>query len=480
MPFEEDIKDIFDSSSLENEGWLEPNDDLFEKISEQVYADREVKRKNIPFYLKWLLLVFVFGGIIYSFIFLKKKEHPINEWATIISSDKNSYSENEPQINYNDIQNVPAIPHSSNPVMTLKKSESKPRNSGNISSNDDNDAFGLTSQSEGNSGIQNSDIYQNHINDILLNNTEKSSNVKNQAKVTFEQNKKLANPLNPITPLNLFIPSLITENKFLPLPIPKLVLSDENSLWETTFSFGLNLRDFKLNKSYSTALDPADFSFQASVGWISKLTIQRNLSKKLQLKLGIAYEDIEFKSGHNSQVSYALEEETSLHTNNISLTMASPVGFIGSSIILQRALNSQVEPVTNLLIDLKNVHRMLQLNYSLGINIRQQLSPIYVIELDAGFGIAHIIGVRNKLISVESNNPDFEFKSSEILKNQSNIQKIRPAYNIGLNIDHRISTSQYIGFQYSFSQDLKPIFKLGDFSSSMFGHQITLRFTQSF
>lgn len=479
MPFDDDIKDVFDSEDLGNESWLEPSGDLFDKIAAEVYSEEKPPNKNfLLIMLISAILIFIFVGFIYL-------------WKT---SHSNNLTANFANRNFEEIERIQTS--GSKAELTTDLDEST-KNDSRIAEIDQDKEVGFTKsddvlrkkQSINNlikspeNGFDKSLALRSEIikPNTYINNTlespisEKEADINN---IQFDGKRAMITSINYLKSIN---PSSLSQKNHhsinTAVPTIKKVVPKK---WEIAFSSGINMRGFLLNKAYEDALNPADFSYNSSVGLINSIAIKRSLNKRFSAGFGLSYERINFSSGHNSQVSYSLLEEGDDHTNSFDLVMASPIGFINSNIVLMRSGNSQVDQLTDVVVDLDNEHRVNQLNYDLSLSYEQAINPILQMGFSAGIGMSQIVKVYNNLEHFEATNTAFIAQSSTILSNQQDIRKIRANYSVGFELNHKITKYQTIGLRYGFTQDLSPVFTLDAFETTLVGNRIALQYQYQF
>lgn len=456
--------------SLEGEDWLMPSDDLFNSIEEAIYD--EPKKKKRGFWL-WLLFMLIVGFIAAYYV------------TTYDADDKQRVAHTSAIIN----NNVNENPLVSNPVQTQSAEYEINELVVDEMSNDIQQPI-KNVDAQNTSSMANASVNVNH--QILEKNNsrfwgvEKKSILENEllliSALYAEQNTKQDLTLHSIqiqsqthegsyNRVANLLGHRINEIEYITdVPInrsskivPFTILPEEHILWSLRLYSGLSNWNFDLNNNYLTALEPADFNFTDGQGFFVELGVERRLSNCISIGVYGSIDRITFESGHNSSINYILDIENDNHTEGFDLTMASPIGFLQSNIVVARSVDADSH--TPLTIDLNNVHTITNADLGMYADIKLLGYNRFNLSTQLGGGLNYLTKITNTLNSFNTSEAGFDSHSSKILSDQSDIQKLRTYYNLGFNLDYSWSKTTSIGASYQLRQDLNAIYNSGDFST---------------
>jgi len=240
----------------------------------------------------------------------------------------------------------------------------------------------------------------------------------------------------------------------------------------SAFSFGVGYTfwNFTLNQNYLAALNLADFTYQQGTGYQMHLSYEKKIAHRLSWITSLSLEKITYQSGHNSAVNYELANEDINLQNRFSLNMASPLGFLGSEVTVQRLNDDITQNQNDLVLDLHNSHQ----NYNVDLNSAVAFNVIdrnrFQAALQMGLGLNHLFGLQNELTEVNITGSDFTSVSTSISSNQENIIATRPYANIGMRLNKRINTNFDVTLEYAYKRDLRAIYSNADFSTRLSRH----------
>ena len=498
----------FNNPKLKEEKWLDPSDALFNNISNQVF-EKKKKRRGLVF---WFMGFGIFIGLLVMVFTI----NPFNSNdSSLGDAQLNNTQKNPQKINMERSLPVDDIVLSeSKPLSLVKKNEEvknvqegalsnpiKKYNSGEsdqVNMNSDvNGASISVSQARAQTDflVSSQQLQANNSRITETGNTgfsSPSSSMQNQS-VNFNQsvnvvvNKELPlmDRLNLLGQLLLIAPSQIDfdrpHNLDLAEPsIPIQVLNTDNGKNILGLTIGLSQWNFTLNSDYQSALDPADFTFDSGKGWNVGLLYARKLSNRFSLSSSIQMERILFHSGHNSSVDYILNEETQTSmSNDRDLTMASPLGFLESNLVINRGNNANLNEL-DLVIDLHNTHRIYNVSLSTGIEYLLIKSSLVDISALGGVGVNYFSSVSNELSSFDIDREGFQSGMTQINKDQERINHVTPLLEMGLSLSKELCTDLHTGFSIRHRRTVRPIYSEGDFSTRFSTFDVRWMISKSF
>lgn len=470
MPTEDKFKDLFNDPNLQNEDWLEGGPELLKSITDEIYTKRNKRNKIIIFAITGFISII---SLIYFLSNTSKTEVPSSELIT----NNNAYSDN-----IKTTQNILIKKE----TLSIDKVNSLNQEKTSIN-NSNSKAFPsehlpkktIFTNKESNTNLNSSYTRNRELKEILE--SEKGS-IKRVPIVQDDYgivNKRILLTIQSLNRKSKFLLSNDSQKLelFKSYDISSFVdLNNiEQKIWSLNILSGISFASLILNDNYKSDLNPFDFSHDSGTGFFIQLKGTKSITNKFSFNLGTAYESLTFNSGHNSEIIYSLDEENGLNNNTKELGMATPLGFINSEIVIER-LASDLENETNLVIDLQNKHQLHLLEISgtgeFTLINKKQLS----ISPSIGFGASYLIGVKNQLKSINSENNNFFYADSRIIADQTNINKLTPFLDLGLILDYRLKKGISIGAIYRNKKNLQPIFEQAAYNSTLNRQNIALFF----
>jgi len=486
---EDNIKDIFNKFPNEDQSWLEPTDDLLSGIEDRIY---EKKKDRKPVWFLFLgSIIIILACLIIIPILSEEKEisltniediktsvaitnnsalHPNTIQDNATQADQSNTVLSQTSIVENDISQRSKTQDHLNHDQNIKQNKSTTVNQssqrGIVTNNIEEHSFPNRTKSiaNGNQSKNPTDITNN---DGRIYNTENPNQSQKNIKV-INENLKLQ--LLYLQSISSITPALIsTDEKLAPTlfqesirPATTHESTDENDA-ALILSSGFSIWDFHLNDNYQTALSPADFTYNNGKGINLGIAYEKNLSSKYILQSSIRAEKITHQSGHNSSVNF----DTTNSENQFDLTMASPMGFLESEVIVQRSRINNPSSPNDLILDLHNDHE----NYNIDFNVSILRELIYKNSfkglLHIGGGINHLFGLYNTLSQVNIDNSEYSTLSTSITSNQNNLNTTRPYYNIGLSIENSFGKNIGVRISYLYMRDVTALYSTDDFNTRL-------------
>ncbi len=482
MPRDNEIKDLFNNpSSLDNEDWLQPSERVFENITEEVYAVPN-KRNH------WLIFWLIFGIIITLAFFLLIPGQVLNS-SPGNSGDRimNEFIQSNNLTN----QKLPETPEfdiprenkmtSSEPKTGSKVKPSKPSIKKELNQTSpwvdvpqkqsSNHLHSSTSQIP--NIIETSNDQESTTIDLIskgkksmvniFESSEEEMNVSIQDDMIEETQFELLTQAPEVNRLHALPLSFDRDKEQLDLQSNIL---EENRSWKLIAASGYSNWKYVINENLLSALSPFDFTHENGHGAYLKLGIAKSLTERIDLQLAASFAQNKVQSGHNSELTYSLEDESLSSTNEYALTMASPLGFIGSSVVMERDGDFGSESI-DFIVDLQNEHLVEQTG--LELTTRLNVLDNQRLRVAATFGLSlDYLRIRsNSLRSFTPMHQALRARQGSITADQENIQSFNQSILTGIEIGYKFNNSRALSLEVQYSHGLSPVFELDDFTSKL-------------
>ncbi len=476
----------FNDHSLDDESWLDPAMDVFQNISAEIYG---LKKKRKWFFI---LLFMILGFIIsVSLMILPPKQ-------TQVELNKKGVSKTEMQhfsILSGNKKDIPALLETGPEIKITESIVINPAKNADLNVENKSifvsdklplqtikNSLGFDSELNEKIGLKKFDNLNEEkslvhkasitLNDVSLQNNSSDLNVFSPSELSLldenVKNIEIASlSKTPATKINGVVFTSMREFK---APLITQVIEPEIKKGTAVYmAFGVNYDywNFALNNNYTTALNPADFSHSSGIGASLNLTLGKQLLTKLDLVGSISIQKIKFSSGHNSSINYELNQEVEGdNSNTFHLTMASPIGFVESDLIVQR--NSAESTLnTDLVVDLHNEHNITNLDVNIGLDYSLIENGHFRFVLGFRTGINKFLNINNTLSSFGLNDSNFSSGAKDIVKEQSNVKSLTGYLGSSLKIEYNLGDNLTVGTNISISTNLAPIYQENDFSTQL-------------
>ncbi len=520
MQNDKKIKDAFNNRSLDNEDWLSPPSAVFENIEDELFN----KKKRKPFFPLWLqigiFVMFLIGLLTYRFntasteiadssnnVVVENKSDVLSNINIENEIPSSSTLQNQKQLDSNEEISVEAltvndskeisfnsttesIKNTKNNNVESSKSDSKIANQSSSDKNSINQNRSISITNETNLGIE---VQANFANNRkgTVSNFESTTNINVIQQENNNTNQSLSTDLNSAIfsddinknniGLEKYNTSAIEQLNVIPVTLrseddlEQNLLANNNASyanpillkqndWIFTIGTSLSFWNFKLNENYQTALQPADFTYTNGKGIAIFTGVEKSFASSFRVKATVGFENINFKSGHNSSINYNPALEESNMSNDFSLTMASPLGFIESEINVRRSDGVNAE-ATDLVVDLNNSHKVSNFDFGMSVLKQFSISNRLALNLEGGAGLNHLISLDNDLYKFSLSKEGFQSGNSSITADQNELKKTRPYFLIGGSSMYKINPNSSIGLSYQLKQDFNSIYQSGDFNT---------------
>ncbi len=471
MPDDKYIEDLFNQSHLEGEDWLNPSEDILPQIEEAIYSKKE--RNAIP----WL---WIFGGLILSLFII------------LIISNKNPIHSNSTPLDSSSIRSEKnAIDKRTKPSNDIADFEISQKTERQIT-NSDGQSVVKEIKTEGaqttkkviseNENILNS--AHQHKENLSATNSKAEETIIQKASKEPKTTREKERSLIGLAPTN-GLPELTPSPRYFPddySPAIEESITPVNKGNKTTLSIYTgytNLR-YELNENYKSALSAADFSHDNATGWTLGISIDKSLSAGLTIFGQTMIEKNTSYSGHNSSANYRIDTENTALQNSYDLTMASPLGFLNSTVLVQRASSTSTSEDVDINLDLHNRHTFYNVDIGLGVLQNIIRSKHIDFNIGTGLGINHIVGLKNYLDQVNIDLDNYNAIQNDVTLSQQNINHTRIYYGIIAEVNYQFKERTSIGVSYSRKKDFNSLFNNGDFNSIASRHQVCLKLSYLF
>jgi len=464
-------KDRFNETSLGGEEWLKASDHVLENIMQEI---AEKPKRKIPF---WIWLVGLAALL----------------WLALIvmsSSKLNSESQISERVASTKLQLLPGAEATIvefNPQQNLDPEEA------NINSETKSAAIS-PQKSEEQSGLSESKIQNENIKSAK---SVRSISTTKQIVQSISTPETTEGKTTILKKASKSMISLLAINKLESLQLP--LLNENSSLINPDFSFaeviepsnnkkklalgvflGASIWDFNLNSNYNTALDPADFRHDNGKSIAFGLELMYEINNRLSVFGQIGIENVVFHSGHNSGLTYdSANEINNAPYNHYDLVMASPVGFMNSSISVQR--NTQDElPATDIVVDLNSTHRITNIDLGIGLSLNILKTELFNLNVDFMGGINNFSSVRNTLENFTVNNTSLQSFGGMVDSSQERIDDMTPYAGLGVRAMRQLNREYTISLSLGYKSNLEPIYTENDFSTTIQRIQGSLHLSKKF
>ena len=482
--FDDIWKDRFNEEQLPIGDWNTPDDEVWKGILPHVEPKKEKKRR-------WWWMWFGIGNllVLVAIVFLSQ-----NKNETVLSQDvkSNEISETSEPTNYD-----------SNIVRTgvdMSEVASSSTQSQSTSPTIDTEIISVNVPPSNNikTKFQKS-IYISASKDVfqqknIITDTEKAIKLNSPESSTFkflETNNGLEISLDGknevIDKLSWsMLPSLemLLQKRILPTHnLPELKLLDIDFPSERKIRFGFSTGavfwKHRISNNYTELLDPFDFNYEDGLGWQANLEMKIPFLKIFEGTIGFQYEQINTKSGHNSDVPYSLDNEMNGNPlNGYALSLATPYGLSAATFNFIRTQDIGANSA-DLLVDFHSTHVIKNISIPVGLNIFPfGKKNKWVPSAHIGFGTNYLADISNNIQSIDTNHDAIQFDDSGTSTFVSpELEKWHFDYRLGLGVTYQINSESSFQLNYDWSRGINPIFKFEDYNTRIDRHYISMGFS---
>ena len=483
--FDDIWKDRFNEEELPIDDWNTPDDDVWKGILPHVEPQKKKKRR---FWWLWFGAGILLISVIVIFSFPNK-----NDVALSQDSESNKITET-PKVIINDPNIVNTgvdRREDTNSFLPINTSDAVIETeiiSVNVPPYNNTITFKKPIRiSATNNVLPSKNIISDTKKNIKLNSPESSTlqiSETNKASKTIisldgknEAIEKLSWSMLPSLELSLQKTILPTHD------LPQLkwldIVPPSNGRVMLGFSTGAVFWKHRISNNYTTLLDPFDFNYEDALGWQANLNARFALNKFLEGTIGFQYEQINTKSGHNSEVSYLLDNESNTNPfNEYVLNLATPYGLSGATFNFIRNQDIGANSA-DLLVDFQSTHVIKNISIPVGFNIfpfgkNNKLVP----SAHLGFGTNYLASISNNIQSIETHHDVIQFDDSGTSTFDSpELQKWHFDYRIGLGVTYQINPKSSLQLNYDWSRGINPIFKFEDYNTRIDRHHFSIGLT---
>jgi hypothetical protein len=477
-------KDRFNETSLDGEEWLKASDHVLENIIQQI---EEKPNRKIPFWI-WLIglgALLCLSVIIMSSSKLSSEAQiskaPESQKLQIIPSDNSTAAESTLE-EYTESKDVNGRDgYKSTPIIP-EKDEAVAQEPGNLNRASQQKTIYKSSASYGtikrtSSNTSSPTVKENAYSTIPAERLEEENK-------TFDLPSNRLNNLSAAKKIESLEPTLPDKQSSLINPEFAFAEDIEPSVNKRNIALGIflgsSLWDFNLNSNYSTALDPADFRHDNGKALSFGLELMYEINSRLSVFGQIGIENVVFHSGHNSGLSYdSANEINNAPYNHYDLLMASPVGFMNSSISVQRNTVDEL-PATDIVVDLNSTHRITNIDMGIALSLNVLKTPAFNLNVDFMGGINNFSSVRNSLENFTVNNSSLQAFGGMVDSSQERIDDMTPYAGLGVRAMRQLNREYTISLSLGYKSNLEPIYSENDFSTTIQRIQGSLHLAKKF
>ncbi len=475
-------KKAFEKADLSNEHWLEPSASVFDNVEAEIYKKK--RRNRFIFVFLGIFFLGVSGCLLtYGFKANSSESDPsISKIKMSIEDGSNSDLSAQPS-DINDL--LPASlkgGESADGVSNL--SQHAPESPSNIEFSNPSNKKSLASKVADNSKSSLVDDFysvasslqtpQSPIIEKVIDISEARTIASKEKGVSVSRRNELHTLI-----LNSAVEGFRNDRS---IPDPWHLLNNTKSHGtNNSLSLGIGYSNwfFNLNENYRTALDPADFRHGYGQGINLNLSYKRSISKRLKVGLDAGFEQVNSTSGHNSSLEYSLEREHGGQVNDIDVQMATPLGFVNSTIVIERqgVINGISE---NVVVDLHNTHTIQNLTLAPNVNYTVLRKATFDIDMQLAIGVNYLSSVQNSLHFFTLDKEGFSALQGQINEGQTQVNTFTPFTAVGISAKKYLIGGNFIGVDLRANRNLAPIFTQEDFSTSIFRSNINIVYGKRF
>ncbi|MEM8907757.1 MAG: hypothetical protein AAGD05_07920 [Bacteroidota bacterium] len=251
-------------------------------------------------------------------------------------------------------------------------------------------------------------------------------------------------------------------------PLPKTHLPIQISL-----NAGAVYWQHRITEAFQNDFAPFDFNHTDNWGWQVNLGLEIPINSFLGVYTGLQYEQVQVRSGHNSELAYEVVNEPAEQAkNDYALSLATPYGLTPAefSFIRTQGLNSEA---VNLLVDFESKHLLRNLSIPLGLSIypmgrKHRIVPV----LRAGIGVNYLAGIQNDLNFIQTNHDAISFvKETATVEQQTPyLNRWHLDYRVGLGLNYSLNQNMQVQLNYNWSRGINPIYELNNHATRIDRH----------
>ena len=246
------------------------------------------------------------------------------------------------------------------------------------------------------------------------------------------------------------------------------------------FSTGAVFWKHRVSSNYEELLEPFDFNYENGLGWQAALDINFAFNEIFEGTIGFQYEQINTTSGHNSLITYDLDNEQDMSNplNGYALSLATPYGLSGSTFNLLRNQDIGANSA-DLLVDFHSTHVIKNISIPVGLNIFPLgKKNIWVPSVHVGFGTNYLASISNNIQSIETHHDAIQYDDSGSSTFVSpELEQWHFDYRLGLGVTYQLNTKSSVRINYDWSRGINPIFKLDNYNTRIDRHHISIGLT---
>lgn len=318
------------------------------------------------------------------------------------------------------------------------------------------------------------DIYPNSKLTSDLN--ESTAQQKESPKSKRNAGLTIPNPLASLTNNPLLISPDIASFPALVNPDTK-VNNFKSSIWiESGFLFWRH----KISDQYLNDLAAFDFEFDDEFGAYLRVGLGRKISKRFEFISGLEFDRIAMNSGHNSTLTYLLDDEGVDQDNLYNLQLATPYGLMDAEFKFVRSAPVSGESV-DLLVDFSNQHVIYNVRVPVGMNYKFITNNSgWGSSINIGVGFNYLLHLQNEAISIESNHSAIHAAKESIQLGSQDINRSLFDGFTGISLRKAFSPHWYLEANYEWQLGFSKYFENDSYYTRINRHLAGLRLVKDF
>lgn len=479
------IRDRFLDSDLSEEDWLQPDDRVFEGVANEVFVQKEDRRR----YWLWLFLGLGISMMVFAWLWCSsRRAHSIDQehQLEIIEAKKSTKGDNEQVVNRSHLD------HESEGKTVVDRfgtTKDLIRDKGASASGESNNVRKNMPQSASSEKSvlhhHKADVGRkstNNLEEVISNpkpyrTSESIEGIKSFQAEPFSKEKDSERESWELMYLPV-LGGLLSSNQTVVMEEAFEEYRDGQSMpmntWNLLYGMGAGIWNLNLNNAYRNALDPADYKQDIGQSVHVYLGVEKTWGKRWSVRTNMTLGRARLISGHNSGFDYDVNEEMGDFKNTTTLDMASPLGFVSTPITIERENGMSQQNAYGLLLDLENRHQITNVDLSLDVSYAFIRNDRFASSISMGMGVQQIVSLENELVGVQIDHSSFKANYEESIAKQQFYQKRRSFLQVGFSTEKKLNAQHALELRYLYQHDLKDIYKQDDFSTRLNRHQISI------
>lgn len=461
----------FNKPNLIEQDWLEPSDQLFENIQNELESSRKNRKSLYWFFLT--ILLFVTATTSFYILGSDKKKSELSNNDYPIANNISGAHNNQDKAILNLEQSKDEVESSTkaNSVSSLTEPLTLKNKNSSV-----NYSSAQLLQKRNTLFNQDQVINDNNINAR----PEQVLKIADLKETNGSDNSLDLLNIESIATLGLVpFDKRVYEYSLINTTLPGSLkpLKDISSLSYQVFA-GLIRSQHSLNSNYEFALAPADFYAEDRFGYQFGFGLNKQFTDRVGLTVRASYQVQRFTSGHNSKVIYNTALENNDLSQNYDLTLATPLGFVQSDFVLSRS-ESYTDSATSLDAIFGSSHTIQSIASDVLLDLTVLKQQAWSLGLIGGLSLAYAVDIDNRLVSLDTQHEFIQYSGGSIEKDQSDISRFTPRLLTGIIAKRKTAVGDLV-FNMHYVHAGRDFFRQEDFSSQLHGFNIDIGYQFKF